>query len=73
MMVNLETACLLSILMGQWLQFWLTWRMYLSIVELVASLKITKMVKPMPREMDLIPPRAGADEVPGEGNPQRRP
>jgi hypothetical protein len=72
-MINIETACLLCILVSQWLQFWVLRRLYINLVELLASVRITKPFKPPPKDITYIPPEVPQDKDKGKIDVQRRP
>ena len=71
-MITIDTACLFSLLVGQWLQFWLVWRMYLSVAEVLVSMKEAKTYKPPFKEIGMIPPEITSDKETGKSNLHRR-
>lgn len=72
-MISIDTVCLMGILVGQWLQFWVIWQLCISLREVLASMKTLRIFKPLPKEVILVPPEDFPDQDEGKITVHRRP
>ncbi len=60
--MNIETAFLLGVLVGQWLMLWALWRVSVRLLRVIAAIEAQKDMTPPPgNEIIYIPPEDISD------------